>query len=58
MRFSSNVGNSNDENNLMHKFLLTNTQISRLHKTFENDSSANTKLSITQLNKIGLSGGF
>ena len=38
--------------------LLTNTQISRLHKAFANSSSANIKLSKTQLHKIGQSRGF
>ena len=42
---SSNFGNSNDENNFPHKLLLTNTQVSRLHKAFANGSSANIKLS-------------
>ena len=36
---------------------LTNTQVSKLRK-LENGSSANTKLSKTQLHKIGQSGGF
>ena len=38
--------------------LLTNTQVSRLHKAFENNSSANIKLSKTQLHKIGQPGGY
>ena len=38
--------------------LLTNTQVSRLRKAFANNSSANTKLSKTQLHKIGQSGGL
>ena len=38
--------------------LLTNTQVSRLCKTFPNGSSASIKLSKSQLNKIGQSGGF
>ena len=38
--------------------LLTNTQVLKLHKTFANGSSANIKLSKTQLHKIGQSGGF
>ena len=38
--------------------LLTNTQVSKLRKAFENNSSANIKLSKTQLHKIGKSGGF
>ena len=47
------VRDSNDENNFLHKLLLTNTYISRLRKSFENGSSANVKLSKTQQ-----SGGF
>ena len=38
--------------------LLTNTHVSRLRKTFAIGSSANKKLSETQLQKTGLSGGF
>ena len=37
---------------------LTNTQISRLHKVFANNHSANIKLSKIRLHKIGQSGGF
>ena len=29
------VGDSNDENNFLHKLLLTNTQVSKLRKVFE-----------------------
>ena len=59
MKHSSNVvGNSNDEKNFPHKLLLTNTQVSKLRKAFANNSSANIKLSKTQLHKIGQSGGF
>ena len=44
LKISSNIaGDSNDENNLPHKLLLTNTQISKLHKAFANNSSANIK---------------
>ena len=58
MKISSNiVGDSNNENNFMHKLLLTNTLISKLCKAFANGSSANIKLSKTQLHKIGQSGG-
>ena len=53
---SNVVGDSNDENNFPHKLLLTNTQVSRLLKTFANDSSAIIKLSKTQLHKMGQSG--
>ena len=48
---SNAVGDSNDENNFPHK-LLTNTQVSKLQKAFGNNSSANIKLSKTQLHKI------
>ena len=59
LKLSSNIaGNSNDETNFLHKLLLTNTQISRLRKSFANISSANWKLSKTQLHKIEKSGGF
>ena len=52
------VGESADENNFPHNLLLTNTQFSKLRKTFANNSSANIKLSKTHLHKIGQSGGF
>ena len=59
LKISSNVlGDSNDENNFPHKLLLTNTQVSKLHKAFSNGSSADIKLSITQSHKIGQSGEF
>ena len=58
LKISSNVvGDSNDENNVLHKFLLTNTQVLKLCKAFTNNSSASTKLSKTQLHKIGQPGG-
>ena len=38
--------------------LLTSTQVSRRRKPFANNSSANIKLSKTQLHKVGQSGGF
>ena len=49
---------SDDENNFSWKLLLTNTQVLRLCKAFPNNSSANIRLSKTQLHKIGQSGGF
>ena len=52
------VSDSDDETNFRHKLLLTNTQVSRLCKAFANNSSANIKLSKTELSKIGQSGGF
>ena len=54
---SSVVGDSNDENNFSHK-LLENVQVSKFCKAFANSSSANIKLSKTQLREIGQSGGF
>ena len=59
LKLSSNVvGYSNDKNNFPHKLLLANTQVSNLCKAIANNSSANIKLSKTQLHKIGQSGGF
>ena len=59
LNLSSNiVGDSDDANNFPRKLLLTNTQVSRLRKAFANNSSANIKLSKTQLHKIGQPGGF
>ena len=52
------VFDSNDENNFLHKLLLTSTQVSKFRKAFANGSSANIKLSRTQLHKIGQSGEF
>ena len=44
LKFSSDVvGDSNDENNFLHKLLLTNTQFSRLGKAFTYIKSANRK---------------
>ena len=57
LRLSSNMIGDN-ENNFPHKLLLTNTQVSNLCKAFSNNSSANIKLSKTQLSKIIQSGGF
>ena len=59
LNVSSNiVGDSNDENNFPHKLLLNNTQDLKFCKAFANNSSANIKISKTQLHKIGLSRGF
>ena len=55
---SNDVGDSKDEISFPHKLLLTNTQVLRIRKSFANGSSANIKISITQLHKIGQSGGF
>ena len=59
LKLSSNVvWDSSDENNFQRKLLLTNTQVSKLRKASANGSSANIKLSKTQLHKIGQSRGF
>ena len=46
------VDDSNNKNNFLHKFLLTNTQVSKLRKAFRNGSSGNLKLSKTQFYAI------
>ena len=48
---------SNGETNFPHR-LLTNTRVSRLRKTFADNSSANIKLSKTHLHKMEQSGGI
>ena len=59
LNLSSNmIDNSNDETNFRRRLLLTNTQGSRVCKTFENRSSTNISFSKIQLPKIGQSGGF
>ena len=52
------IGSSNDENNFPHKLAITNTQASKIPKAFSNSSSANTKLSKTNLHNIEESAGF
>ena len=53
LNLSSNlIGDSNDEINFPHKFLSTNTQVSKICGAFANGSSANIKFSKTQLSKI------
>ena len=59
LKTSSNVaGGSNDESNFLHELSITNTQVSKLRKDFTNNSSAYIKLSKTQLDRLGQSGGF
>ena len=48
--------NSNDKANFLHNLLLANTQVLRL-KDFANNSSANKKLSKTQLSMMIKLGG-
>ena len=57
LEISSNViSNSNHEVNFPHTLLLNSTQVLRLCKAFANNSSANIKLSKTQVHKTGQSG--
>ena len=59
LNLSSNViGHSSDETSFSNKLSLTVAQVSRLRKAFANSSSANTKLSKTQLSKMVQLGGF
>ena len=57
LRLSSNMIGDN-ETNFPHKLLLTNRQVSNLHKAFANHLLADIKLSKTPLSKIIQSGGF
>ena len=57
--FLSNlVGNSNDETNFPHKLLLTDTQVSKIRKTFANGSLANIIFLKTQLSAMIQTRGF
>ena len=57
LRLSPNmIGDS--ETNFPHKLLLTNRQVANSRKSFSNHSSADIKLSKTQLSKMIQSGGF
>ena len=59
LRLSSNIiGNSDDETNFPHKLLLTNRQVASLPKAFANHTSADIKLSKTQLSNMIQLGGF
>ena len=52
------IGNSNDETNFRHKLLLTNRQVADLCKAFTNHTSADIKLSKTQLSNMTQLVGF
>ena len=52
------IGSSNDEKDFAHKLLTTDTQISKLSKSFVNSSLGNIKFSKSQLSKMIYSGGF
>ena len=49
---SSLIRKFNNETNFPHKLLATNTQVSKIRKSFANGSLANMKFSKTQLSKI------
>ena len=55
---SNAICDSNDENNLPHNLLLTNTQVSMLCKAFATGSSSNIKFSKINLSKMVQLGGF
>ena len=53
LNLSSNfIGSSNDGTNFPHRLLLTDTKVSKFLKAFANGSSANIRLSKSQLSKI------
>ena len=52
------IGNSNDNTNFPHELLLTNREVANLHKVFAKYTSADIKLSKTQLSKVIQSGGL
>ena len=45
------IGDSNDETSFPHELLLTDRQVSSIHKAFSNNSSVDIKFSKTQLSK-------
>lgn len=55
---SKTIDNSNDGINFPYKSLLTNTQVSSIHKAFANCSSTIIKFSKTQVPKIIQLGGI
>ena len=52
------IGDSNDKDNFPHELLLTDRQVSSIHKAFSNNWSVDIKFSKTQLSKIMQSGRF
>ena len=52
------IGNSNDNTNFPHELLLTNREVANLRKVFAKYTSADIKLSKTQLSKMIQSGGL
>ena len=59
LKLSSNlIGNSDNKINFPHELFITNTQVANLRKAFVNNSSADIKLSKTELSKMIQSRGF
>ena len=52
------IGDSNGESNFPHKLLLTNKQVLNIRKAFSKNSSADIKVSKTQLSKMVQFEGF
>ena len=52
------IGDSNDKTNFPHELLLTDRQVSSIHKAFANKSSVDIEFSKTQLSKMIQSGAF
>ena len=52
------IGDYNDKDNFPHELLLTDRQVSSIHKAFSNNWSVDIKFSKTQLSKIIQSGRF
>ena len=52
------IGDSNDKANFPHELLFTERQVFSIRKAFANNSSADIKISKTQLSKMIQSGGF
>ena len=52
------IGNANDETNLPHKLVLTDTQVSKLCNAFANGSSADITFPKSQLPKMQSGVGF
>ena len=46
------IGDSDDNINFLHELLLTNRQVSNLHRAFANQSSTDIELSKIQISKM------
>ena len=56
LRLSNTIGNSDGETIFLHKLLLTNRQVTNLHKVFTINSTTDIMLSKTRLSKMIQSG--